>query len=281
MPTQRRSASNEPRDCSSSTSDSDAGMLDLLRWTRTDTSDWARFDKSNHVRSVLETVIQGDVSVASPPRASMSAHDATAGTSVDVAPRPNANTTSFYRYGPVQMKGAGEVVESVLYLHQRLRVPTIADETLSAHNPKVVGSNPTPATKNAQLRGPSWLNRKGLVRCRCTTDVPSRADGWLEHCPDRRLGRPLVGMDARIDDRRLNERPHGSLLDVNGLAARLGVTERFVRRLVEERRNSLPEDRSAGALRSGGGRALDRRRPRRARPTGGVSGSLTPPSATP
>ena len=46
----------------------------------------------------------------------------------------------------------------------------------------------------------------------------------------------MVGLDARTDDRRLIERLQGSLLDVNGLAARVGVTERFVRRLVDERR---------------------------------------------
>jgi excisionase family DNA binding protein len=43
-------------------------------------------------------------------------------------------------------------------------------------------------------------------------------------------------MDAHADDRSPDDRLHESLLDINGLAVRLGVTARFVRRLVEERR---------------------------------------------
>jgi excisionase family DNA binding protein len=60
--------------------------------------------------------------------------------------------------------------------------------------------------------------------------------GSLGLCPDRRVGRPLVGVDRRAADHRRNDRTPGSLLDIDALAARLGVTARFVRRLVEERR---------------------------------------------
>src|SRR5262245_29743651 len=45
-----------------------------------------------------------------------------------------------------------------------------------AHNPKVAGSNPAPATKKDQLRGASWLTREGLLPSRCTTDLSRRGE---------------------------------------------------------------------------------------------------------
>jgi excisionase family DNA binding protein len=46
----------------------------------------------------------------------------------------------------------------------------------------------------------------------------------------------LVGVNGRADRPHRNDRSPESLLDIDGLATRLGVTARFVRRLVEERR---------------------------------------------
>jgi len=46
----------------------------------------------------------------------------------------------------------------------------------------------------------------------------------------------LVGADGSPDDGRPNFRLQKSLLDINGLAARSGVSTRFVRRLVAQRR---------------------------------------------
>ena len=102
-----------------------------------------RFDKPKHVSPVLEAVMQVDVSVASRGRTSTSAHDTEEGVPSPLRREQNANTTGSYGCAPVQMNSPGEVVESVLCLHQRVRAPTIAD----AHNPKVAGSDPAPATK--------------------------------------------------------------------------------------------------------------------------------------
>ena len=43
--------------------------------------------------------------------------------------------------------------EMLIYQHQRHRAPTTSDLTLSAHNPKVAGSNPAPATTKALVDG--------------------------------------------------------------------------------------------------------------------------------
>ena len=74
------------------------------------------------------------------------------------------------------------------------------------------------------------------MRSRCTTEVPRRSEGSVEDCPHRRVGRPLVGVDGRADRPRRSDRGQEPLLDIDDLATRLGVTARFVRRLVEERR---------------------------------------------
>ena len=52
----------------------------------------------------------------------------------------------------VQTKTFGHAAVSGSEQHKRLMAHTGADEVLFAHNPKVTGSNPVPATKEALVR---------------------------------------------------------------------------------------------------------------------------------
>ncbi len=58
----------------------------------------------------------------------------------------DANTTGTNGCPRTQTRQTSSNDEAAIYLHQRIRPPIRPHVTLSAHNPKVVGSNPAPAT---------------------------------------------------------------------------------------------------------------------------------------
>ena len=65
----------------------------------------------------------------------------------------DANTTGTNGCPRAQTRRTSRCVETSIYLHQRIRPPTRPHVTLSAHNPKVAGSNPAPATTKALVDG--------------------------------------------------------------------------------------------------------------------------------
>ena len=130
-----------------------------------------------------------------------------------------------------------------------------------AHNPKVAGSNPAPATNQKARKqcvsGLSAFSGRRRIGPPCTKYVPRRresAPGDAGRRPDvathrewwsgvvtacravRALGCrfPVLGGSVPVlgHERTTTEQ----LIDIAGLAERLGVGERFVRRLVNERR---------------------------------------------
>jgi hypothetical protein len=107
----------------------------------------------------------------------------------------DANTTVTNGCPRAQTRRTSSSGEMAIYLHQRIRPPIRAHVTLSAHNPKVAGSNPAPATKqrstsealSARRGGPLTLSeavdanrtRTGLTlglepegRCCSATNAP-------------------------------------------------------------------------------------------------------------
>ncbi len=62
-----------------------------------------------------------------------------------------------------------------MYLHLRHRAPTRTDMTLSAHNPKVAGSNPAPATNRNGIEAPLLRRRLKAENPRSRTAQPPKA----------------------------------------------------------------------------------------------------------
>jgi hypothetical protein len=81
----------------------------------------------------------------------------------------DANTTVTNGCPRAQTRRTSSSGEMAIYLHQRIRPPIRAHVTLSAHNPKVAGSNPAPAT-NARPAQRPFLELP--ERASCYVDVP-------------------------------------------------------------------------------------------------------------
>ena len=81
----------------------------------------------------------------------------------------DANTTGTNGCPRAQTRRPANSSEPAIYLHQRIRAPTSPHVTLPAHNPKVTGSNPVPATQSkarTDRSGPScWSPELVLIGC--------------------------------------------------------------------------------------------------------------------
>ena len=115
------------------------------------------------------------------------------------------NTTDTYECPSAQTRRASSSGETAIYLHQRIRPPIRPHVTLSAHNPKVAGSNPAPATK--EMPGQARSLGPGLRRSRAPVQHPyntsrQRPSAWVP-VGVRRSSSALVcscGESTRLSD---------------------------------------------------------------------------------
>ena len=135
-----------------------------------------------------------------------------------------------------------------------------------AHNPKVVGSNPTPATNERPGQRPFLAQQEGPLAMSmyqgCTTPVGQFARGWSASV--RALSpvavRPSVGGHGSGCQR--SSGPAAELLlDIDGLGGASGRDGSVRAPAGGGAPRSVPEDRAAGPLRPGRGGGLDRGQP--------------------